>query len=76
MNHFPTHHTSYDDQQLRTELNRHIGKTATTLPRLTKRVWTNSKLTEHTKTQVYKACVVSESWTLLSRQERRLNSFH
>ena len=49
---------------------------------MTKSVWTNSKLTDHTNIQVYKACVVStllygsESWTLRSRQERRLNSFH
>ena len=39
-------------------------------------------LTIKTKTQVYQACVlstllyVSESWTLYTRQERRLNTFH
>ena len=74
--------TTTDNPFLQTELIRRIGKAATTFSMLTKRVWTNSKLTEHTKIQVYKACVVSillygsGSWTLLSRQERRLNSFH
>lgn len=52
------------------------------MSRLTKRVWTNEKLTEHTKIQVYKACVVStlmygtESWILHAGQELRLNAFH
>ena len=74
--------TIMDSLSLKTELYRRIGKAATTLSRLTNRAWTNSKLTEHTKIQVYKACVVStliygsKSWTLRSRQERRLNSFH
>ena len=67
---------------LRPSLNRRIGKAATTLSRLTQRVWRNSNLTEHTKIQVFKACLVitllfgSESWTPRSRQERRLNRFH
>ena len=52
------------------------------MARLSKRVWENSKLTTKTKTLVYQACVLStllygsESWTLYSRQERRLNTFH
>ncbi|XP_050709394.1 uncharacterized protein LOC126994183 [Eriocheir sinensis] len=52
------------------------------MSRLTKRVWSNNKLSEHTKIQVYRACVVStllygsESWTLRARQERKLNSLH
>ena len=52
------------------ELNKHIGKAATTKSRLTNRVWTNNKLTQQTKIQVYRACVMStllygsESWTL------------
>ncbi|KAG8139531.1 hypothetical protein E2320_002304, partial [Naja naja] len=43
---------------------------------LTKRVWLNKKLMEHTKIQVYRACVLStllycsESWTLYAQQER------
>ena len=48
---------------------------------LTKRVWTNGKLTEHTKIQDYRACALStllygtESWTLRARQEKKLNAF-
>ena len=64
------------------ELNVRIGKAATAMARLTKRVWDNTMLTKNTKTKVYQACVLStllygsESWTLYSRQERRLNAFH
>ena len=64
------------------ELNRCIGKAATTYARLSRRVWTNNKLSEHTKVQVYNACVLStllygsESWTLHSHEEKRLNNFH
>ena len=42
----------------------------------------NRKLTLHTKGSIYRACVLStllycsESLTLYSRQERRLNTFH
>ena len=45
-------------------------------------MWENSKLTTNTKAAVYRACVHStllygsESLTLYSSQERRLNSFH
>lgn len=67
---------------LDTELNKRIGKAATAMARLTKRVWNNSSLTINTKMKVYQACVLStllygsEAWTLYARQERRLNSFH
>ena len=67
---------------LDTELNMRIGKASTAMARLTKRVWENTMLTIKTKTQVYQACVLStllygsESWTLYTRQERRLNTFH
>ena len=50
--------------------------------RLTKRVWSNNKLSDHTKVNVYKACVIStslygsESWTMRAYQEKRLNVFH
>ena len=53
-----------------------------TLSRLTKRVWSNNKLSDHTKVNVYKACVIgtllygSESWTMRAHQEKRLNVFH
>src|SRR6201996_3765554 len=74
--------TITDSLSLDVELNRRVGKAATTMSRLTNRVWANAKLSEHTKIQVYMACVVStllygsESWTLHSRQEQRLNTFH
>ena len=67
---------------LDTELNMRIGKASAAMARLTKRVWENTMLTIKTKTQVYQACVLStllygsESWTLYTRQERRLNTFH
>ena len=64
------------------ESNRLIGKAATTMTRLKKTAWNNSKLTVHTYIQIYRACVVSfllygsESWRLRARQERKLNAFH
>ena len=67
---------------LDTELNMRIGKASAAMTRLTKRVWENTVLNIKTKTQVYQACVRStllygsESWTLYTRQERRLNTFH
>ena len=67
---------------LDSELNSRIDKASSAMARLSKRVWENSKLTTKTKTLVYQACVLStllygsESWTLYSRQERRLNTFH
>lgn len=67
---------------LDSELDTRIGKASTTLARLSKRVWNNKKLTIKTKIAVYRACVLStllyasESWTLYSRQERRLSAFH
>ena len=58
------------------------SKASAVMAYLTKRVWENTMLTIKTKTQVYQACVLStllcgsESWTLYTRQERRLNTFH
>ena len=71
-----------DTLSLDAELNRRIGKAATTMTRLANKAWNNSKLTMHTKIQIYRACVVStllygsESWTLRARQVRKLNAFH
>ena len=71
-----------DTLSLDAEFNRRIGKAATTMTRLTKKAWNNSKLTVHTKIQIYRACVVttllygSEPWTLRAWQERKLNAFH
>ena len=64
------------------EIDKRIGKAATTIARLTTRVWTNHRLTARTKMAVYSACVIStllyssEKWTTYARQERRLNIFH
>ena len=41
------------------KLNKRIGKATITLSRLTKRVWSNNKLSDHTNVNVYKACVIS-----------------
>ena len=74
--------TITDNLSLDSEIDKRIGKAASTLTRLTKRVWTNSELTMKTKMAVYNACVVStllygsETWTTYTRQEKRLNSFH
>ena len=51
------------------------------MSRLTKRVWSNNELAEHTKFQVYRACVLSallygsESWSVHTRQEQKLKAF-
>ncbi|RJG15198.1 hypothetical protein D4A39_16670, partial [Alcanivorax profundi] len=64
------------------ELNVRIGKAASAMARLAKRVWDNPMLTLNTKMKVYQACVLStllygsEAWTLYTHQERRLNAFH
>ena len=64
------------------EIDKRIRKAATTLARLTSRVWTNPKLTMKTKMAVYNACVLStllygsETWTMYACQEKRLNTFH
>ena len=65
------------------ELGKRIAKAATTMTKLSSRVWENSKkLTTSTKIAVYRACVLntllygSESWTTYAGQEKRLNTFH
>ena len=74
--------TIADSLHLESELNKRIGKAATTMNRLKKRAWSNNKLTEHTKVQIYKACVLStllygsETWTMHAHHEKRLNVFH
>ena len=72
-----------DTLSLKSELNKRIGKAATTISKLTKSwVLSNKKLTENTKIQVYRACVLStllyggESRILHARQEKKLNTFH
>ena len=64
------------------EINTRIGKAASCMARLSKRVWENKKLTTRTKAQVYQACVLStllygsETWTLYAKQTNRLHAFH
>ncbi|KAI8487404.1 hypothetical protein Bbelb_348730 [Branchiostoma belcheri] len=64
------------------EINVRIGRAAASFGKLSKRVWENQKLTKKTKVLVYNTCVLStllygsEAWTVYSRQEKRLNSFH
>ena len=41
------------------KLNARIGKAASTMAKLSKRVWENKKLTINTKVKVYNACVLS-----------------
>ena len=74
--------TITDNLSIDSEFNKWIGKAAMTLSRLTKCVWSNNKLSDQTKVNVYKACVIStllygsESWTMRAHQEKRLNVFH
>ena len=74
--------TITDNLSLDPEINKRIGKAATTLTCLTSRVWTNPKLTVKTKMAVYNACILStllygsETWTTYAHQEKRLNTFH
>ena len=74
--------TISDNLSLQKELDKRIGKAATTFARLNARVWKNSKLTIKTKVAVYNSCVLSkllygnETWTTYSDQEKRLNAFH
>ena len=74
--------TITDNLSLDTEIDKRIGKAATTLARLTSREWTNPKLTVKTKMVVYNACAVStlvygsETRTTSARQEKRLNYFY
>ena len=68
--------TITDNRSLDTEIDKRIGMAATTLARLTSRVWTNPKLTVKTNMVVYNACVVSTlmygsgTWTTYARQEK------
>ena len=74
--------TITNNLSLNPEINKRIGKAATTLTRLTSRVWTNPKLTVKMKMAVYNACILStllygsETWTTYTHQEKRLNTFH
>lgn len=64
------------------EISSRIAKAAGVMAKLNKRVWINDLLSERTKLQVYRSCVLStllygsESWPTYARQEKRLNGFH
>ena len=64
------------------EISSRIAKAAGVMAKLNKRVWINDLLSERTKLQVYRSCVLStllygsESWPTYTRQEKRLNGFH
>lgn len=74
--------TATNNLSLDTEIDKRIGKAASTLSQLSKKVWENRQLTTNTKMVVYKACVIStllygsESWTTYAYQERKLHVFH
>ena len=51
--------TITDNLSINSEFSKRNGKAAMTLLRLTKCVWSNNRLTEHTKVNVYKAFVIS-----------------
>ena len=62
--------TINDNLSLGAQTNTRIGKAASTLARLTARVWTSPKLSIKTEMAVYNACVISillygsETWTI------------
>ena len=62
-------------------MDKRIGKAATILSKLRKKVWENKQLRANSKVSVYKACVIStlmngsKSWTPCAAQERKLNVF-
>ena len=74
--------TITDNLSLDPEIDKRIGRAATTLACLTSRVWTNPKLTVKMKMAVYNACILStllygsETWTMYTHQEKRLNTFY
>ena len=74
--------TITDNLSLDAYINKRSGKAASTLARLTARVWTSSKMPIKTNVAVYNACIIStllygsETWTTYAGQERRLNTFH
>ena len=68
--------TITDNRSLYAEINKRIGKAASTLARLTARVWTSPKLSVKTKMAVYNAYVIitllygSETWTTCRAAEK------
>ena len=73
--------TITDNLSLDAEIDKRIGKAASTLPRVSARVWTSPNQSVKTKAAVYEAGVIStllygsDTWTKYAAQERRLNTF-
>ncbi|KAI8519654.1 hypothetical protein Bbelb_029110 [Branchiostoma belcheri] len=74
--------TVTNNMSLDVEINTRIGKAASVMSKLNKRVWENRNLTMNTKLKVYQACVLStllygsETWTTYAKQEAKLNAYH
>ena len=74
--------TITDNLSLDAEIDNRIVKAASTLARLTARVWTSANLSLNTNMAIYNACIIStllygsETWTTYAGQERMLNTFH
>ena len=74
--------TMTDNLSLDAQIDKRIGKAASTLARLMARVWRIPWLSVKTRMAVYNACVFiilpygSETWTTYAWQERRINTFH
>ncbi len=74
--------TMTDNLSLDAEIDKRIGKAASTLAHLTARVWTSPKLSVKTNMAIYNACDTntllygSERWTTYAGQERNLKTFH
>ena len=74
--------TITDNLSLDADINKRIGKAASSLAHLKARLCTSPKLSAKTTVAVYNACVTStllygsETWTTYAGQERRLNTFH
>ena len=66
---------------LSVDIYKRIGRAASVISRISKRMWENSMLTEKTKVRLYQASVLntllygSEAWTTYVNQEIHLNSF-
>ena len=74
--------TITDNLSLDAEIDKGIGKAASTLASLTARVWTSPKLSVNTNMAVYNVCVIStllysgDTWIKYVGQDSTLNSFH
>ncbi|KAI8493291.1 hypothetical protein Bbelb_292950 [Branchiostoma belcheri] len=74
--------TVTNNMSLDVEISTRIGKAASVMSKLNKRVWENRNLTMNTKLKVYQTSVLStllygsETWTTYAKQEAKLNAYH